>query len=87
LAGAGLPDAVGLLTSRRLETYIDVTKTLEGVSARCVATVGLSNALRAGDPVGTPSTFGTINLVCQASRPLTDEALIEALAVAAKRKR
>jgi adenosylcobinamide amidohydrolase len=86
LAGAGLPDAVGLLTSRRLETYIDVTKTHEDTSARCVATVGLSNSLRAGDAPGTPSTFGTINLLCRLSHPLTDEGMIEALAIAAEAK-
>jgi adenosylcobinamide amidohydrolase len=86
LAGAGLPDAVGLLTSRRLEAYVDVTKTHEDLSARCVATVGLSNALRAGDAPGPHSGFGTINLLCVLSRPLTDEAMIEALAIAAEAK-
>ncbi len=86
LASAGLPDAVGLLTSRRLEAHVDVTKTHEDLAARCVATVGLSNALRAGDRPGTAATFGTINLVCRLSHPLTDEAMIEALALAAEAK-
>ena len=86
LAGIGLPDAVGLLTSRRLEAYLDVTKTHEDLSARCVATVGLSNALRAGDEPGAAAACGTINLLCRLSCPLTDEAMVEALAIAAEAK-
>jgi adenosylcobinamide amidohydrolase len=90
LRGAGIPDAVGLLTSASLEAYTDVARARDGVSARCVATVGLGNALRAGDPPGVGSTIaaaakvGTINLLVRVSAPLAEEALAETLALAAE---
>ncbi len=89
LRGAGIPDAVGLLTSASLEAYTDVARECDGTSARCVATVGLGNALRAGDPPGVGSTIaaakvGTINLLVRVSAPLAEEALAETLALAAE---
>jgi adenosylcobinamide amidohydrolase len=89
LAVAGIPDAVGLLTSASLAGYTDVERECEGVAVRCVATVGLGNALRAGDPPGIGSTIaaagvGTINLLVRVSAPLAEEALAEALALAAE---
>lgn len=81
---AGIADAVGLLTSASLASYTDVAHAAEGVSARCIATVGLGNALRAGDPPGAGSTLGTINLLVHLSVPLTEEARLEALALAAE---
>lgn len=83
LADAGLADAVGLLTTRRLDSYLDVTVEHDDATARCLATVGMGNALRAGDPPGL-SRFGTINLLCQVSTPLSLEARLEALALAAE---
>jgi adenosylcobinamide amidohydrolase len=46
-------------------------------------TVGLGNALRAGDPP-LPAKVGTINVLCRLSMPLSDAALLEALALAAE---
>lgn len=83
LAARGLAGAVGLLTSRRLDRYIDVTVRHGALAARCVATVGLGNALRAGDPPGE-GRIGTINLICRSSAPLSPEAQLEALALAAE---
>ena len=83
LAAAGLDDAVGLLTSRRLDAYVDVTVGHGELNARCIATVGIGNALRAGDPPGT-SRFGTINVLCRVSAALSVEARLEALALAAE---
>jgi len=83
LAARGLTGAVGLMTSRRLDRYADVTVRHGALAARCVATVGLGNALRAGDPPG-PARLGTINLVCRSSAALTTEARLEALALAAE---
>jgi adenosylcobinamide amidohydrolase len=82
LVRAGAPDAIGLLTSRDLETFEDVTVRDQEASARVIATVGLGNALRAGDPPGPTARIGTINLLCRVSTPLTDEALLEAMAIA-----
>jgi adenosylcobinamide amidohydrolase len=83
LAALGLAGAVGLLTSRRLDRYVDTTVRHGELAARCIATVGLGNALRAGDPPGT-GKLGTINLLCQLDAPLSPEAQLEALALAAE---
>lgn len=84
LAEAAIPDAVGLLTSRDLDSYVDVERRQGRRSARCIATVGLGNALRAGDPPGPAARIGTINLLCCVSDSLTEEALVEGLALAAE---
>jgi len=80
----GLGDAVGLLTSRRAGAYVQGEAECEGIRCHTVATVGLSNALRAGDPLSVAQTAGTINALCRVSVSLTAEAGIEALAVAAE---
>ena len=84
LAEAGLPDAVGLLTSAALARHVVSERRAGGVAARCVATVGLGNALRAGDPPGPAARIGTINVLCQVGVPLSEEALVEALSLAAE---
>ncbi len=81
LALAGAPGAVGLLTSRDVSTRVVVEGRHRDLSALCVATVGLGNALRAGDPPG-PGQPGTVNLLCRVGAPLSDEALVESLAIA-----
>jgi adenosylcobinamide amidohydrolase len=83
LSAAGLAGAVGLLTSARLDLHSVEERSWEGVGARCVATVGLGNALRAGDPPGPAARIGTINLLCQLTVPLREEALLEVLSIAA----
>lgn len=82
----GLHCAVGLLTSRRVSSYRDVTRESSGVRARCIATVGLGNALRAGDPPGVAGRIGTINLLVHVDTPLTEVALLEASAIATEAK-
>jgi len=82
---ARLGGAVGLMTSTPLDTYVDVSRAGAGVAVRCIATVGLANALRAGDPVGAaPRHAGTINILCCASVPLSDEARVEMLSLVAE---
>src|SRR4051812_40920482 len=71
LASRGLDGAVGLLTSRRLDTFVDRTRVHGLHAARCIATVGLGNAMRVGDEPGVAGRIGTINLVCQVSDALT----------------
>lgn len=82
LKNQGLENAVGLLTSRNLDAYTDVEKSYGAVSARCVATVGLSNALRAGDRPSLLSGVGTINILCRVSQTLSAEAMLETMALA-----
>lgn len=84
LAEESIPKAVGLLTSANLDLYGDDERTEEGITVRSIATVGLANALRVGDPPRVAEAVGTINLLCQVSRPLSKEAFLEALALAAE---
>lgn len=82
---AGHTGAIGLMTSRRRHQHSVAEARHDDGFCRCVATVGLSNALTAGDPAGTSTnTSRTINLLCQLSEPLTDGALVEAVALAAE---
>lgn len=80
----GLSEAVGLLTSTEVATYTDVERSLDGLSARCIVTVGMGNALRAGDPPWSARPVGTINLLLRTSFALSDEARVETLALAAE---
>lgn len=84
LAEAGLAGAVGLLTSADLAAYADVERRMDGLAARCIATVGLGNALRAGDPPWEGPRAGTINLLVRTSFALTPAAMVEALALASE---
>jgi adenosylcobinamide amidohydrolase len=83
LVHVGRPDAVGLMTARDVRRFEDVTVEARDVHARCVATVGLGNARAAGDPPDD-ARIGTINLLCVVSVALTEEALVEACALAAE---
>ncbi|MDB4983005.1 MAG: Adenosylcobinamide amidohydrolase [Myxococcales bacterium] len=84
LAIAGVPDAVGLLTSSDVGRYVHHAATSAGLDARCVVTVGLGNRLRAGDGPGPARPVGTINLLCALSRPLDERAMVEATALCAE---
>jgi adenosylcobinamide amidohydrolase len=84
LRARGLEHAVGLLTSRSLSRYVVHRVTHAGQEAECVATVGLGNALRVGDPPTERRVAGTINVLCWTRTPLGDLALVEALSIAAE---
>lgn len=72
---------VALLTSRSLDAMVWEEVEVEGVVARCVATVGLGNALRAGDPIGGRARISTINLAVWVNRRLEVGARLEALSL------
>jgi adenosylcobinamide amidohydrolase len=82
LAMRGLSGAVGLMTSADVGRYTDESRVWGEHRARAIVTVGLGNALRAGDPPGPAARIGTINVLCAIDTPLTDEALLEAMALA-----
>jgi adenosylcobinamide amidohydrolase len=82
----GLERAVGLLTSRAVSSRVEAVARVGAVTATCVATVGLGNALRAGDSPWPAAVVGTINVLAYADVPLSDEALIEAAAIATEAK-
>src|SRR5581483_5374543 len=76
---------VGFLTGCSLAEYVERRLDRGGLSARCVATIGLRNALRIGDPPSTAvHSLGTINILLQVSRPLSECASLEALSLVAE---
>jgi adenosylcobinamide amidohydrolase len=84
LAERGMSDAVGLLTSGLIENYAEARASRDDIAAHAIATVGLSNALRIGDPPGQGPVAGTINIVCWISASLSEEAALEALSLVAE---
>lgn len=85
-AGRGMGQAVAMLTSRKIATFTMADVEVEGVHAQAVATVGLSNAERAGavaeGPMLDSAYYGTINIAVIVEYPLTDIGLIEAQSIA-----
>jgi adenosylcobinamide amidohydrolase len=82
---AGDTQGVGFLTGCRLAGFVDKRRERDTLSARCIATVGLANALRIGDPpCATSVPPATINILVQSSRPLSESASIEALSLVAE---
>jgi adenosylcobinamide amidohydrolase len=77
------PGAVGMLTSRDVGTWDQARVSVDGVTAQCVVTLGLSNAESVGArlPYHT-ADYGTINLLVATDAVLTETAQLEALTVA-----
>lgn len=88
LAAAGHGDAIGFLTSRNITRWVEASAAVEGVEARVLATVGLSNAERVGARLGRRANAGTINIAVDLSGEigggLTEAALLETLSIAAQ---
>jgi adenosylcobinamide amidohydrolase len=85
LAARGMPDAVAMLTARRVDRHLHARCQWQQVSADVVATVGLGNQVRVGDPPGDdPRLAGTINILCRVSEPLTPAAALEAMSIVAE---
>jgi adenosylcobinamide amidohydrolase len=82
LAAAGRSDEPVFLTGCALDEHVVAEVTAGEASATCVATIGLGNALRIGDPTRVGPPVDTINVLCAVSLPLDDLALLEALALA-----
>lgn len=89
------PGAVGMLTSRDIGTWDRASATVEGITADCVATLGLSNAEAVGrrqpwHPAdgsgggsgGGGSGWGTINLLVATDAALTETAQLEVMSIA-----
>jgi adenosylcobinamide amidohydrolase len=75
----------GFLTGCSLAEFVDDTKKRGQLSTRCVATIGLRNAVRIGDlPCSGTFSPGTINILLQTSCPLTECASLEALSLVAE---
>jgi adenosylcobinamide amidohydrolase len=80
---AQYPGAVGMLTSRDIGTFQLAQAVVTGVTAACLATVGLSNAESVGARLPYhPADYGTINLAVAVDAQLTEAAQLEALSIA-----
>lgn len=76
---------VGFMTGCSLEEFIEERRDRGELSVRCIATIGMRNALRIGDlPCTTISGPGTINILLQVSCPLSECASLEALSLVAE---
>jgi adenosylcobinamide amidohydrolase len=84
LAAAGLPDALGLMTSRDIRRHHLWRRRVDAVEAACLTTIGLSNGERVGSRKMHGSHAGTINTLVHVSAPLTDGAMVEAISIVAE---
>ena len=86
MRAAGLSGAVGFLTTRRAQCYVENEASDGHCRAWAVGTVGMSNARRAGDAADVLTSTGTINQLVCCSLPLTTEAALEVLALTSEAK-
>lgn len=82
----GLSSALGFMTSRRAGAFFEEAAEDEDCQAFAVGTLGLSNALRAGDASGPLVIPSTTNLLVCCTQPLTVEAAVEALCLVSEAK-
>jgi adenosylcobinamide amidohydrolase len=75
--------AVGMLTSRDIGFWHQAQALVDGITAHCVVTLGLSNAESVGQRLPRHSAdFGTINMLVATDAALTESAQLEALTIA-----
>ncbi len=84
LAQAGVPAALGFMTSRDIRRNHSCRRRADGVEAACLTTVGLSNGERVGSRRMHGPHAGTINTLVHVSVPLTDGAMVEAISIIAE---
>lgn len=85
-ADLGMEQAVAMLTSRKIATFLVAQEQVGDICVQAVATVGLSNAERAGpigsNKAGPNKSYGTINIAVILNHYLNDIGLIEAQSIA-----
>lgn len=77
---------VGLMTGVLMERLVRRALHRQDFALECFATVGVSNALAVGDPATYDEKPGTINVIVAVNQPLTDAALVEAVAIVTEAK-
>jgi adenosylcobinamide amidohydrolase len=77
---------VGLMTGVLMDRLVRRILQHQDFALECFATVGVSNALAVGDPAMYDEKPGTINVIVAVNRPLTDAALVEAVAIVTEAK-
>lgn len=83
-AGQGASHAPCFLTARHLRHYTTAEATVEGITARALATAGLGNAEHIGARLRPDAKIGTINLLVMLDHPLEFAAKLEALSLMAE---
>lgn len=79
---AGDTQGVGFLTGCSLAEFVETRRDRGELWTRCLATVGLRNALRIGDPPDPDASApATINILLQTSCALSECASLEALSL------
>jgi len=82
LAARQARDAVCFLTSCDIARFTTAEACADGIRARAVATVGLSNAESVGHRLSASHGWGTINIAVEIGAGLTEAARLEALSIA-----
>lgn len=86
LQQAHIDNYVGLMTSASLQYQNSLTVQNDNLKVSCTSTVGLSNAMRIGEQTNFNHKVGTINTVCRINQKLSDQALLEGLAMITEAK-
>jgi len=79
-------ESIMMLTSVCQQFQASADECFSDLAVRAYATVGLGNALAAGDPVAEYPRFGTINLIVITTATMTDEAMLESMAIVTEAK-
>jgi len=79
------PD-LAFMTSADISDAVIHEEAFSGLNVTALTTVGMGNALRAGDPGGYHLSLGTINLLLEINATLSPSALVEAMAIATEGK-
>jgi adenosylcobinamide amidohydrolase len=77
---------VGLMTGVLMDRLARHRLHAQDLLLECFATVGVSNALTAGDPATYEEKPGTINLIVVVNKTLTTAALVEAVSIVTEAK-
>ena len=85
-------DCVGLMTAVPMTQFVTGCEALNGLRLECFATVGVTNAMRAGEPLPSirgrsgPQKIGTINIILVINAALSHSAMVGAVQVVTESK-
>ncbi len=77
---------VGLMTSARLESFVNFSWESKDFNATLFLSAGLSNAMCAGDEIGKSYFAGTINTILILKEEFSQSALVEAIMILTESK-